>query len=105
MDTLNADDLFDASWLHDTMPEIPDPSPEEAAMVATLMDQAKASMAAKAKQRALRRKKEDPTGSPSEKISIRIPRPLLGLLREQAALVGMPYQRFIKTMLHDVATR
>lgn len=104
MDTLTTDDLFDASWLPDTMPDIPDPSPEEAAMVATLMDQAKDLMAAKAKQRALRRKKEDPTGSPSEKISIRIPRALLGLLREQAALAGMPYQTFIKTKLHNAAT-
>lgn len=105
MDTLNTDNLLDASWLPDTMPDIPDPSPEEAALVTALMDQAKALMAAKATQRALRRKKEDPTGSPSEKISIRIPRPLLGLLREQAALAGMPYQTFIKIMLHDQATR
>lgn len=105
MDTLTTDDLFDTSWLPDTMPEIPDPSPEEAAMVATLMDQAKATMGANAKQRALRRKKEDPISSPSEKISIRIPRALLGLLREQAALAGMPYQTFIKAMLHDVALR
>lgn len=101
---MDTDLMQDTSWLDETMPDIPDPSPEEAAMVATLMDQAKASMAAKAKLRALRRKKEDPTCSPSEKISIRIPRPLLGLLREQAALAGMPYQTFIKTMLHNVAT-
>jgi len=105
MDTLNTDDLFDASWLPDTMPDIPDPSPEEAAMVAALMDEAKASMAAKAKLRALRRKKEDPASSPSEKISIRIPRALLGLLRKQAALAGMPYQTFINTVLHDQATK
>lgn len=105
MDTLNTDDLFDTSWLPDTMPDIPAPSPEEAAMVAILMDQAKDLMAAKGKQRALRRKNEGPTGSPSEKISIRIPRALLGLLREQAALAGMPYQTFIKAMLHDVALR
>jgi len=105
MDTLNTDDLFDTSWLPDTMPEIPDPSPEDAAMVAALMEEAKALMAAKAKLRASRRKKEDPASSPSEKISIRIPRALLGLLREQAALAGMPYQTFINTMLHDQATR
>ncbi len=74
-------------------------------MVTALMDQAKALMAAKAQLRASRRKKEDPTTGPSEKISIRIPRGLLGLLRERAALAGMPYQTFINTMLHDQATR
>lgn len=104
MHTLDTNDMIDTSWLDDTMPEIPDPSPEEAVMVATLMDQAKALMAAKAHQRASRRKKEDPTTGPSEKISIRIPRALLGLLREQAALAGMPYQTFLKTMLHNAAT-
>lgn len=103
MDTLNTDDLFDTSWLPESMPEIPDASPEDAAMVAALMEEAKASMAAKAKLRALRRKKEDPASSPSEKISIRIPRALLGLLREQAALAGMPYQTLIKAILHNSA--
>ena len=102
MDTLNSDDLFDASWLDDTMPDIPDLAPEEAAMVERVVARAMAMKNAKPKPT---RKRGDPTGSPSEKISIRIPRPLLGLLREQAALAGMPYQTFIKTMLHDQATR
>lgn len=105
MDTPDTDDLWDASWLPDAMPDIPGPTPEEAAMVAALVGQAKATMAAKAQLRASRRKKEDPAAGPSEKISIRIPRPLLGLLREQAAQAGMPYQTFTKLMLHDLVLR
>lgn len=102
MDTPSTDNLFDTSWLDDTMPEIPDLAPEDAAMVDRIVARAMAMQNAKPKPR---RKKEDPAGSPSEKISIRLPRALLGLLREQAALAGMPYQTFIKTMLHDQATR
>lgn len=102
MDTLNTDDLFDASWLDDTMPDIPELAPEDAAMLERVVAYAVAQHKAKPKRV---RKKEAPAASPSEKISIRIPRPLLGLLREQAALAGMPYQTFIKTMLHDQAVR
>ena len=99
---MDADMMLDTSWLDNTMPDIPDLAPEEAAMVERVVARAMAMKNAKPKPT---RKREDPTGSPSEKISIRIPRALLGLLREQAALAGMPYQTFIKTMLHDVAAR
>lgn len=105
MDALNTDDLFDTSWLPETMPEIPDPSPEEAAMVATLMDQAKALMAAKAKLRALRRKKEDPTAGPSEKISIRIPRAILDLVKAQAGLRGLGYQTHLNHLILEGVRR
>lgn len=103
MDTLNTDDLFNTSWLPESMPEIPDASPEEAAMLAALMDQAKASMAAKAKLRALRRKKEDLTAGPSQKISIRIPRAILDLLKAQAALRGLPYQTYLNHLIYEGA--
>lgn len=97
------DDLMqDTSWLDDAMPDIPDLTPEDAAMVDRVVARAVAMKNAKPKPM---RKKEDPAASPSEKISIRMPRPLLTLLREQAALAGMPYQTFIKTVLHDQATR
>lgn len=99
MDTLNSDDLFDASWLPDTMPDIPEPLPEEAAMIATLMDQTKTLMAAKAKLRASRRKKEDPTAGPSEKISIRIPRAILDLVKAQAGLRGLGYQTHLNHLI------
>lgn len=105
MDTLNTDDLFDTSWLDDAMPDIPELPPEDAAMVAAMMEQAKAEMAAKAKLRALRRKKEDLAAGPSEKISIRIPRPILDLLKAQAALRGLPYQTYLNHLLLTAATR
>lgn len=105
MDTITEHDLFDTSGLDLTMPDIPDLSPDDETMVAALMNQAKAKMSAKAQLRASRRKMEDPTSGPSQKISIRLPRPLLGLLREQAALVGMPYQTYMNMMLHDAATK
>lgn len=105
MDTLNTDDLFDTSWLDDTPLDMPEISPEEEALVTAMMEQAKAVIAAKAQLLASRRKKEDNHAGPSEKISIRIPRPLMKLLREGAALAGMPYQTFINLTLHNAATR
>lgn len=105
MDTLSADDLLDISWLDEDMPEIPDSSPEEVAIVATLMDQAKALMTAKAKLRALKRKKEDLSAGPSKKISIRIPHPVLDLLKAQAAMRGVPYQTYLNHLLLTAATR
>jgi predicted DNA binding CopG/RHH family protein len=108
MDTLNpfgTDYLDDPSWLDTTMPEMPALSPEEEAMLALVQSAAKAMVEAKARRRASRRKAEVPVTSASEKITIRMPRPLLRLLREQAALAGMPYQTYIKTMLYNVATR
>lgn len=99
---MDTDLMLDTSWLDDAMPDIPDLAPEDAAMVERVVARAMAMKNAKPKPT---RKREDPAGSPSEKISIRIPRSLLDLLREQAALAGMPYQTFIKTMLHEVAVR
>jgi predicted DNA binding CopG/RHH family protein len=61
-------------------------------------------VAEKALQRASQRKKKESATSPSQKISIRLPKPLLDLLREQAAQYGTPYQTFIKTILYDIAT-
>jgi len=105
MDTLKSDDLFDTSWLDENMLEIPELPPEELAMVEAMKEQTKAEMAAKAKLRALRRKKEDLAAGPSEKISIRIPRPILDLLKTQAALRGLPYQTYLNHLLLTAATR
>lgn len=105
MDTLISDDLFDTSWLDDAMPDIPELAPEEVAMVEAMMEQAKAEMAAKAKLRALRRKKEDLAAGPSQKITIRIPRVILDLLKTQAALRGLPYQTHLNHLLLTAATR
>lgn len=105
MDTLNTDDLFDTSWLDEAMPDMPELPPEDVAMVAAMMEQAKAERAAKAKLRALRRKKEKLAAGPSEKITIRIPRPILDLLKAQAALRGVPYQTHVNHLLLTAATR
>ena len=105
MDTLNSDDLFDTSWLDENMPDIPELPPEELAMVEAMMERAKAETAAKAKLRALRRKKEDLAVGPSEKITIRIPRAILDLLKTQAALRGLPYQTHLNHLLLSAATR
>lgn len=106
MDTLDDSDIpdyfLDTTWLDDTMPDIPEPTPEEQDMVKRIVAYAVAHQKAKQKQR---RKQEDSAGGPSQKISIRLPRPLLSLLKEHAALAGMPYQTYIKTMLHDVAMK
>lgn len=84
-------------------------APEDEALIASLVEQANSLNTNKATLRAMMRAsmrmKEDPKSGPSEKISIRLPRPLLTLLRQQARLLGIPYQTYIKTMLHDVATR
>lgn len=108
MDTLNpfgTDYLDDPSWLDTSMPEMPPLSPDEEAMLILVQSVAKTMVEAKAKQRASRRKKEEPASSQSQKISIRLPKYLLNLLRKQAALAGMHYQTFIKTMLHDLASK
>lgn len=100
MHTTDTEDLLDASWLPDNLPEIPDLSPEDTEMVERFVAYAVARKNAQS-----RRKKEDPINSPSEKISIRIPKSLLGFLREQAALAGVPYQTFIKMKLYEEAIR
>lgn len=41
----------------------------------------------------------------SEKISIRIPRPILAIIKEYAKLLGIPYQTYINMMLADMAGR
>lgn len=109
MDTLNlfgTDYLDDSSWLDtSSMPEMPDLSPEDEAMVALVQKAAQKLVAEKANIRASRRKKEEPASSPSQKITIRLPKPLLDLLRKQAAKYGMPYQTFIRTILHDAVRR
>lgn len=61
-------------------------------------------IAAKAKLRASRRKKEDLAAGPSQKISIRIPRFILDLLKQQAQLRGLPYQTYINILLYEGAT-
>jgi predicted DNA binding CopG/RHH family protein len=105
MDTLNSDDLFDISWLDEAMPDIPELPPEDVAMVEAMMEQAKAERVAKAKLRGLRRKKEDLAAGPSQKITIRIPRPILDLLKTQAALRGLPYQTYLNHLIYQGATR
>lgn len=105
MDTLKPDDLFDSSWLDENMLDIPELPPEELAMIEAMMEQTKAEMAAKAKLRALRRKKEDLAAGPSKKISIRIPRPILDLLKTQAALRGLPYQTYLNHLIYEGATK
>ncbi|UCV28413.1 CopG family antitoxin [Ferribacterium limneticum] len=102
MDTLNpfgTDYLDDPSWLDTTMPEMPALSPEEEAMLVLVQKAAQKLVAEKASQQPSRRKKEDPASSPSQKITIRLPKYLLDLLRGKAAQFGMPYQTYIKTIL------
>lgn len=108
MDTQNTasmTDLFDAAWLDDAPLEIPEMTAEDEAMVAKLMAASKADIETKAKLRALRRKKEDLAAGPSQKISIRIPRPILDLLKTQAALRGLPYQTYLNHLIYEGATR
>lgn len=107
MDTPNlfsTDYLDDPSWLDTTMPEMPDLTPEDEAMLVLVQKAAQKLVAEKARQQASRRKKEDPASSRSQKITIRLPKYLLDLLRDKAAKFGMPYQTYIKTILHDSAT-
>lgn len=111
MDNLDLPDLadcFDHSLECEPMEPI-EMAPEDEALIASLVEQAKRINADKATLRAVMRaskgKREAPKAGPSEKISIRLPRPLLTILRQQARLLGIPYQTYIKTMLHDVATR
>lgn len=103
MDALSADDLENERWMNEYLRISPELSPGEAARFEAMLKEARAVVDAKL--RMPRRKKEDATAGPSEKISIRIPRPLLSLIREQAALAGMPYQTLIKSMLHDFAMK
>lgn len=108
MDMLEPADLsefFDGSPLDVAPMEVIEMTPEEDAMVSALVARAKEVMAAKAQLWASQRKREDQASSPSQKISIRLPKPLLNLLRNKAAQFGMPYQTFIKTVLQDAATR
>lgn len=108
MDMLEPADMsefFDGSLLEAASMEVIEMTPEEEAIVSSLVAKAKEVMASKAQLRASQRKKEDQANSPSQKISIRLPKPLLGLLRQHAALLGIPYQTLIKTMLHNAATR
>lgn len=41
----------------------------------------------------------------SEKISIRIPTPILALIKAKAKLAGMPYQTYLNQMIAEVAIR
>lgn len=111
MDNLDLPDLadcFDPSLVVEPMEPI-EMAPEDEALITSLVEQAKNLNMDKASLRAVmrasRRKKEDPKSGPSEKISIRVPRPILNLLRQQARLLGIPYQTYLNTMLHDVALR
>lgn len=52
-----------------------------------------------------RRKPENPNHGPSKRVCIRIPRPLLDLLKEQAERAGMKYQTYINAMLYEGVTR
>lgn len=112
MDMLEPADMsefFDGSLLDLEPMEPIEMAPEDEALIASLVEQAKSLNTDKATlrtmMRASRRKKEDLKAGPCEKISIRLPRSLLTLLRQQARFLGIPYQTYIKTMLHDVATR
>lgn len=108
--TIPADlcEFFDPTMVGEPMEPI-EMTPEDEALIASLVEQAKSLNTDKATLRAVmrasRRKKEDPKSGPSEKISIRLPRSLLTMLRQQARLLGIPHQTYIKTMLHDVALR
>ncbi|UCV22854.1 CopG family antitoxin [Ferribacterium limneticum] len=108
MDSLGLPDCFDSTLVGEPMEPV-EMSEEDEALIASLVEQAKKlntdKATLRATMRASRRKKEDPKSGPSEKISIRLPRPLLTMLRQQARLLGIPYQTYIKTMLHDVAIR
>lgn len=108
MDMLEPADMsefFDGGLLDLEPMEAIELTPDEEALVSSLVEKAKAITAAKAQLCASRRKREDLTNSPSQKISIRIPRPLLNLLRDQAADLGVPYQTYIKVLLHNAALR
>ena len=59
---MDADLMLDTSWLDNTMPDIPDLTPDDAAMVERVVARAVAMKNAKPKPM---RKKEDPAASPS----------------------------------------
>jgi predicted DNA binding CopG/RHH family protein len=106
MDSLSdigiTDDVFDTSWLDDTIPDMPKLTPEEQAETWRFV--ALAAMRKNAEPKPPR-KREDPDTGPSKKISIRVLRPILDLLKEQAAARGMGYQTYMNMMLHDAALK
>lgn len=102
MDTTTPIDPFgDTSWLDTSFPTLPELSPEMKATIDALESYVTTKVKGKPKPIP---KKEDQATGPSQKISIRLPKPLLELLRKQAALAGMPYQTFIKALLHNAIT-
>lgn len=108
MDSLELPDCFEPSLVVEPMEAI-EMAPEDEALIASLVEQAKNLNTDKGTLRAVmragKRKKEAPKAGPSEKISIRVPRSIMSLLRQQARLLGIPYQTYLNAMLHDVALR
>lgn len=100
--TIPIDPFGDTSWLDTSFPTLPELAPDMRATIDAL--EAYVATKVKGKPKSMPKKEDQSTG-PSQKISIRLPKPLLELLRKQAALAGMPYQTFIKTMLHDHVSR
>lgn len=107
MDTIQTpslEEILGTDYLDDIPILSIDMTPEDEAMAWGLVEKAKIVMAERAQLRASRRKKEDPETSQSQKISIRLPKYLLRLLKERAAAIGLPYQSFIKVWLHQAVT-
>lgn len=111
MDTTLPDLADDTSWLDSPeydLPELPALSAEDEAMIEIVEEQVKVIMQVTAElekerraQRAAQRKKEDPALSPSEKISIRVPKHVMEKLRTEAKRAGIPYQTLINSILYD----
>lgn len=104
------DPMMDASWLDASLPTLADIdlAPEGEAEVARFTAWAVALASQHKTKRAIReamRKREDPNGSPTKKISVRIPRPVLDLLRRRAAECGLPYQTLANVLIAEGLTR
>lgn len=95
----NMDDLFDLDTDLTFCDDIPTVTPEEMQAISHLLppDFGKPKMT----------KTKNPAPSSltlfTEKISIRIPRPILAILKEQAKRRGVPYQTYINMMLNEAA--
>lgn len=98
------DDMHDTGWLDDALAPVLslELSPEDEAEIERFVAYATMRKDAKPKPQ---RKREDNASGLSKKISIRIARSLLDLLKEQAAILGIPYQTYMNLLLHDAATR
>ena len=82
-----------------TMPEVPDSTPDELAAVKQLLNHIAAKSTTK------RQRSAEGKSPMSEKISIRIPRPILAMIKESAQRRGMGYQVLVNELLREATTK